>query len=84
MLASMRRQKKMRPAGITFAAKASLPMRERSSRLVHLCLERKALRSERREESLSCGTHAIWATVSSSMPKNVMQVVGEVCFSGFV
>ena len=84
MLASMRRRRNMRSARINFTAKASLPMRERSSRLVHLCLGRKARRSERREESLSCGTRTIWATVSSSMPKNVMQVVGKVRFSGFV
>ena len=32
-------------------------------------------------DSLSAGTRATWATVSSSMPRKVINVVGGVCVS---
>jgi len=51
---------------------------------VHFRLEWKAARSSMISASLSGGTRATWAAVSSSMPRKVINVVGGVRFSGLV
>ena len=75
VLASMSRRMNILPAGTTLAAKASLPISERRSRLVHFCLVWKAAKSCMSSDSLSAGTRATWATVSSSMPRKVTLAV---------
>jgi hypothetical protein len=55
VLVSMSLRRKILPAGITLAAKASFPMRERRALLVHFCKVVKVLSSTRRLVSLSCG-----------------------------
>ena len=76
VLASMRRRTNILPAGMTFAAKASLPIKESRARLVHFCRGLKWVSSCRVAVSLACGRRAIWVMVLSSMPRNVMHVVG--------
>ena len=72
------------PAGTTLAAKASLPISKRSSRLVHFRLVWKTVRSCMSSDSLPAGTWATWATVLSSMPRKVVNVVGGLRFSSLV
>ena len=84
MLASMRRRKKMRPAGITLVVNAIFPISERSSRLVHFLHSTKADSSCMRRESFSGSTRIVWAAVCSSIPRKVMHEVGSVRFINFV
>ena len=67
----------MRPAGMAFAAKASLPMTESKERFVHFVLDLNAARSCWIAASFSRGMLVTWDTVSSWMPRNVITVVGE-------
>ena len=71
----------MRPAGMTFAAKTSFPITDSSSRLVQDLRRQKSLSSDRSSVSLLSGSRAIWATVSSSIPKKGRMVVGSIVFS---
>ena len=84
VLASMRRCTKILPAGMTFTAKASLPIKESRARFVHFCRGLKWVSSCRMAVSLACGRRAIWVMVLSSMPRNVMHVVGGMRFSALV
>ena len=84
VLASMRRRIKILPAGITFAANASFPIRDRSARFLHFLRIKKAPRSSSKATSFSCGRLATWEMVSSCTPRNVIEVVGGVRFSGLV
>ena len=84
VLASMRRRIKILPAGIAFAANASFPIRDRSARFWHFLRIEKAPRSSSKATSFSCGRLATWEMVSSCTPRNVIEVVGGVRFSGLV
>ena len=83
---SMSLLRKMRPAGITLQAKASLPIKDRSCRLEHVRPEsgrRLNLRSSSiRAASFSSGRRACMRTVSNSIPKRVRMVLGPMTFSG--
>ena len=83
---SSNRRRKMRPAGMTLQVKASLPMRDRSCRLVHLRQEAwrslKCDSSSRKAANLSCGGLACIRLVSSSIPNTVSVVDGPRTFSG--
>ena len=84
---SSKRRRKIRPAGMTLQAKASLPISERSWRLVQVpwVAERlwKEESSTRSASSLSAGRRACPATESSSIPNTGRVVAGPSTFSGF-
>ena len=69
MLASMSLGMKIRPAGMTFAAKDSFPTSDSSARFVHLVRVLNVWSSCRIAVSLSVGRLATQATVSSCTPR---------------
>ena len=69
-------------AGITAAAKLSLPTRDYRSFCVSLVFCRCCIRSSLYVSSLSAGSCASLLTESSRIPRKVMVVSGVVVFSG--
>ena len=72
------------PAGITFAAKASLPISESRFRFVHFSIVEKVCSSCIKALSLSWGRLIVCVMVSTSTPRKVILVVGGVRFSSLV
>ena len=73
---SNRRLQNVRPAGMTLAAKDRLPARDSSSLLVHICFDSHAASASRRSASFAAGRRSSQAAVSSSIPRNVIEVDG--------
>ena len=74
-------RRKVRPAGTTFAAKLSAPMRDRRSRLLHSERWAHWQREVLRSWSLSSGKWASRAAKSSRMPRYSRHMVGPVSLS---
>ena len=83
-LVSIRRRRKILPAGMTLAANESFPIRDRREHFVHRVHLEKARSSCRSDDSLSRGSERDWATVSICTPKKVMTVDGGDRFSTLV
>jgi len=74
--ASNRRRTKVRPGGITFAAKVRRPARDKSSRREQDDLSIHVASSALISVSLASGRRSSWRDVSNSIPKKVRTVVG--------
>ena len=70
------RPRNERPERTTLHAWCRTPMRDSSSRRLQHFLSPHSARRIRRRWSLSCGRRSWEATVSTSMPKYVRQVIG--------
>ena len=68
--------RKVRPERTTLQAWLSTPTRDSSSLLPHAFLSPQSSRRDRRRSNLSWGRRSSAASVSTSMPRNVRQVVG--------
>ena len=73
---SIRRRRKMRPAGMIRQAKFSLPIKDRSSLLRHLLREDQDWSSDINSWSLSSGREVSMELVSIKIPRNTKRVVG--------
>ena len=80
VLASMNLRMKIRPAGMTFAAKDNFPISDSNAHFVHLVRVLNVCSLCKIAVSLSGGMLATPATISSFTPRKVRQVVGEVRF----
>ena len=81
VLSSISLLKKIRPAGMTLAAKESLPIRDKSSLFVVFFLVVFHCRNNDVSASnLSWGRRSSIAAVSRRMPRNVITVVGPSIF----
>ncbi len=73
---------KVLPALMTLHACNSIPIRDKRSRCLQAFLPLQPAKSEVSRVSLSFGRRSSIATVSMSMPKNVMHVAGPSSFAG--
>ncbi len=73
---------KVLPALMTLHACDSVPIRDKRSRFLQAFLPLQTAKSEVSRISLSSGRRSSIATVSMSMPKNVMHVTGPSSFAG--
>ena len=82
VLRSIKRLRKMRPAGMIRQAKLSLPIRERSSLLMHFFRQDQVRSSATSSESLSGGKEHSMRVESISIPRNTRREVGPSSLSG--
>ena len=71
----------MRPAGMALAANESLPITDKISLFLHFLRLMSALVSISSSHNFSLGTRIVCESVSISMPKKVIRVVGPTHFS---
>ena len=78
---SVRHRTKVRPDGITLAAKDNLPIKDNSSLFVHFLRLSQKARLDSTSDSLSVGSCTHIFEVSINIPRNTRAIVGPMIFS---